>query len=170
MNTNKKTMWAAKIDEIGNYVYEEVPIIVNRWINTPPYATQQDVLIQDTNDKITLGCVASHVELKKDGRYQVGGIFGGKGPKELKCYMIVPFPFDDPTGWVFFGDEERAPRKGQKYLITVELVDECHKRHYFLEIRQCKPGKYSDWAGYDYKGLINQISVIAWRPLPPARQ
>lgn len=108
----KVNILAAKIED-GRYLYEEKQVEANRWIDTPPYATQQNVLIQDYSGNISLGWVQSVILPDKDGTYKISGLSGGTGAKAVKCYMIIPFPFEDSKGW-FLRQRKQGDQRQRK--------------------------------------------------------
>ncbi len=131
---------------------------------SPPYAVMQGVLIQDFQNSISFGWVECHVKQNKNRMYEIAGLQGGNGNKPIKCYMIIPFPFDDYTGWNFvFDDNEITPKKNKPYIVAIEdKSGRCTT--YELAISHYIPGKYSDWDGYDFKECSK--AVIAWREMP----
>ena len=161
---SKVDILVAKIEN-GRYLYEKKQVEANRWIDIPPYATQQNVLIQDYIDNISLGWVQSVILPEKDGTYKISGLTGGTGGKSIKYYMIIPFPFEDSRGWVFTTDETEGPtpKKSKPYLVTVETL-RYGKTSYRLATAYYDPKKYSDWVGYDYRDGTK--SIIAWRNFP----
>lgn len=161
---SKVTIWAAKIEE-GKYLYEKTEVETNKWIDTPPYATQQGVLIQDYNKNVSLAWVESKVEPGADGIYKISGLTGGAGPRPVKCYMIIPLPFEDRTSWNISAVEEteRTPKKNRPYIVALE-IQENGRTTYQLATAYYDPGKYSDWIGYNFKGCTK--TVIAWREFP----
>ena len=166
-----KMIWKAKING-SRYGYEEVIVNYNEWLNIPPYATLQDVLIQDIKGSVTLGWVESQIyEDLNDGSYKVRGIRGGMGGNTLKFYMLIPFPFEDFTYWNWVCDDdftEKRLKKEKPYIIAVERKSGNHTT-YKLSIGYYNPnGKYSDWVGYDYKDCDR--TVIAWREIPPPKE
>ena len=147
----KVNILAAKIED-GRYLYEEKQVEANRWIDTPPYATQQNVLIQDYSGNISLGWVQSVILPDKDA-------------KAVKCYMIIPFPFEDSKGWFFTAEETGGPtpKKGKPYIVTLDIL-KAGRTTYKLATAYYDPKKYSDWVGYDYRDGTK--SIIAWRNFP----
>lgn len=160
----KVNILAAKIED-GRYLYEEKQVEANRWIDTPPYATQQNVLIQDYSGNISLGWVQSVILPDKDGTYKISGLSGGTGAKAVKRYMIIPFPFEDSKGWFFTAEETGGPtpKKGKPYIVTLDIL-KAGRTTYKLATAYYDPKKYSDWVGYDYRDGTK--SIIAWRNFP----
>ena len=143
----------------------EKAVEANKWIDTPPYATKQGVLIQGYDNSISLEWVQSVVSPGADGIYKISGLSGGNGARAVKCYMIIPFPFEDPTGWNITAYEEnvKTPKPGKRYIVTVEVLENC-RTTYRLATAYYDPKKYSDWAGYDFRDGTR--SIIAWRDFP----
>lgn len=161
---SKVDILAAKIEN-NLYLYVKKQVEANKWIDVAPYATQQNVLIQDHSGHISLGWVQSVILPEKDGTYKISGLSGGTGAKAIKYYMIIPFPFEDSRGWVFTAEEtERpTPKKSKPYLVTVETLE--HGRTtYKLATAYYDPQKYRDWIGYDFRDGTR--SIIAWRDFP----
>ncbi len=158
-------IWKAKIDENNLFQHETVKVKANEWIDVPPYAIQQNVMIQDLQDNVFFGWVECCVRLDENGIYKVVGLQGGYGCKPLKYYMIIPFPFDDRADWNFtFNEEdERVPKENKQYIVALE-VKEGTRTTYKLALAYYKPGKYSDWLGYDFKDCSK--TIIAWREIP----
>lgn len=150
--------------EDGLYLMGETTVKLNAWIDTPPYATMQSVFTQDFDGNVAFEWVESQLTQDTDGNYKIIGIGNSK---PLKYYMIVPMPFDNPDGWHWAMDEEAPirPRTGKQYVIAVEERMGMHTG-YKLCIAYYKPGKYSDWAGFESAELANSRTVIAWREFP----
>ncbi len=168
METTTKTIWAAKIEE-NLYKYDVLSVAVNKWIDTPPYATEQNVVIQDFSNKVSLGWVRSQAEQGSDGIFKISGLSGGVGPKPVKCYMIIPFPFENRANWNFTAVEnvEKEPQKGKPYIVAIESTV-YGRTTYRLAVAYYKPGTYSDWIGYDSRECAD--TVIGWRDFPRPKQ
>ena len=160
----KVSIWAAKIEN-DLYLHEEKQVETNRWIDIPPYAVQQNVLIQDYSGNISLGWVQSVILPEKDGTYKISGLSGGTGAKSIKYYMIIPFPFEDSKGWVFTAEETRGPtpKKDKPHIVMLEIL-KAGRTTYKLATAYYNPQKFSDWVGYDYRDGTK--SIIAWRNFP----
>ena len=153
----------AIIDEENKYGYEITEIIPNKWITDTPYAVEQNVFIQDMDNNISFSWVDSSVKEDKDGNYHIVGIEGGVGPKPLKCWMKIPFPHEDFTGWhsEYVIDSDSPRKKNHQYLVCTENND-YGRTTYRMQITRYNPGKHTDW---------NCSNVIAWRELPkPCRK
>ncbi len=168
MKLATKTIWVEKIED-NRCLYEVISVAVNKWIDTPPYATLHNVVIQDYSNNVALGWVESRAEQGPDGLYKISGLYGGVGPKSLKCYMIIPFPFENCTGWNFIAveDVEKKPRKGKPYIVAIESVV-FNRTTYRLATAYYEPGTHSDWIGYNFNGCAH--TVIGWRNFPRPKQ
>lgn len=144
---------------------EEKVVEANKWIDIPPYATEQSVLIQGYDNHISLEWVQSVILPGADGIYKISGLSGGNGARAVKCYMIIPFQFEDPAGWNITTCEEvvKTPKKGKQYLVALEVLENC-RTTYRLATAYYDPKKYSDWVGYDFRD--GKRSIIAWRGFP----
>lgn len=161
---SKVSIWTAKIEN-NLYLHEEKQVETNRWIDIPPYAVQQNVLIQGYDNQVFLGWVESVILPEKDGFYKISGLSGGCGGRAVKYYMIIPFPFEDNKGWTFTAEEDRGPmpKKSKPYLVMVETTEH-GKTTYKLATAYYDPQKYRDWIGYDFRNGTR--SIIAWRDFP----
>lgn len=160
----------AKIDEENKYNYEVEEIAPNVWITETPYSIQQNVFIQDYGDNVSFSWVGSNIVQDENGLYKISGLYGGYGAKPVKCWMKVPFPHEDFTGWhsEYVEDVDFPRKKNHQYLVCVE-VQEYGRTTYELRITKYSHSKNSEWLGYDIHNRAR--NVIAWRELPrPTRK
>lgn len=101
----------------------------------------------------------------KNGLYKIGGLCGGHGAKPVKCWMKIPFPHEDFTGWHSeYAEGSELPRKEKhQYLVCVEKR-EYGRTTYELRIARYAPSSRGDWIGFEFKDRTRD--VIAWRELP----
>lgn len=107
------------------YTYRETNITPNEWITAKPWAIQQDVFIQDFDNKVEFGWVDSSTSKREDGSIEISGLEGGIGRRSIKCWMKIPMPYEDMEGWNFeyLQDFEHIPEKNHQYLVCVVYVE-----------------------------------------------
>ena len=157
-------MHAAKITDENKYTSELVDVKENEWIDIKPYAPTQNVFVQDYDNNVSFSWVDSNIEQKEDGSLVVNGLIGGIGPKAIKCWMMIPLPHEDFTGWQseYVWDDERPKIKGREYLVCVE-VKKYGRTTYKLMLDLYDPSRKSEWSRCN---LESSESVIAWRDIP----
>lgn len=149
----------AIISPDNKYLYEEVEAPSNKWITATPWAIQTNVLIQDYTDKIDLAWVDSRISQEADGTYKITGLEGGNGKRPLKCWMHIPLPFEDSTGWhsEYMDGLDAQKKDGKQYIVCIEERLGSYTR-YKLQLARCEKG---GWHG---------LNVIAWREIPRAKK
>lgn len=152
------------------YTYRETNITPNEWITAKPWAIQQDVFIQDFDNKVEFGWVDSSTSKREDGSIEISGLEGGIGRRAIKCWMKIPMPYEDMEGWNFeyLQDFEHIPKKNHQYLVCVEIQVSNYTKRYELRLAWYNPTRTGDWDGY--KAADTTHHIIAWRDIPKPTQ
>lgn len=147
------------------YKSKDVMVPANEWISVPPYAIIRDVFLVDYSGRVTFGWVGSRVVPDEHGVCTIGELYGGDGGLPVARYMIIPMPFEDPTGWHFEDNEDDpiGPKKKKQYCIAIERKSP-YGTTYEFRLAYYEPSTHYDWIGFDRRDA--NVSVIAWRAIP----
>jgi len=135
------------------------------WTDAEPYSTQENVVFMKESDS-----TRTHFGTVYKAKEGLSGHPGGLSVWEpARCFMLIPFPFDDPRGWnVLYGaDEPTYPQKAndkKRYIVCVEFNNFGRTDYSLREAIYTGETRKDTWIIRNRRRETEQ--VIAWMEFP----